>query len=60
MTLRDSSAENRNCASPFKTFKTKPKKVKANPEDVLVEYVERLMKLLKEIDQEMLTRFQIM
>ena len=51
MTIRDSSAENRNCSSPFKTFKTKPKKVKANPEDVLVEYVERVMKFLKEIDE---------
>ena len=54
MTIRDSSAENRNsCVSPgLKTsFKIKPKKVKANPEDVLVEYVERVMKFLKEIDE---------
>ena len=49
MTLRDNSAE-RVCASQFKTYKAKPKKVKANPEDILVEYVERIMKILKETD----------
>ena len=48
MTIRDSSAENRNCVSPFKSSKTRPKKVKVNPEDILVEYVERVMKLLKQ------------
>ena len=51
MTIRDSSAENRRCISPFKHSKQKPKKVKVNPEDILVEYVERVMKLMKQIDQ---------
>ena len=50
MTIRDNSAENIVCASQFKTYKAKPKKVKANPEDILVEYVERIMKILKETD----------
>lgn len=59
-TVRDSSAENRNWVSPFKTSKPKPKKVKVNPEDILVEYVERVMKLLKQIDERFLSKFQIM